>query len=1030
MQKSRPLLRKSIFLFILFLAALPVLAGAYQTDWQINGHVIDQHGKPVPGATVSVKNSAKGTATDADGKFSLSVPDKAILIVSSTGYKTAERVITNNQTLLIRLEESVVDLDEVVVIGYGTQKKGDVTSAISSVSMKNLEKQPAANLGTLLQGQAAGVIVSSGSGNPAASPVVLIRGLNSINNANPLYVVDGIPLGTAYDLNPNDIEAISILKDASAATIYGSRAAGGVILITTKKGKSGEPRINFNSYASTHTLNNSIELLDKLQMNQVVKEAFANDGDAAPSYVMDDSKYANTNWKDAYFKDGVEQKYDIDLSGASEKLNYRLSLGHWDHSGTINNSGAKRDNIRLNTDIKLLNNRLKVSPILAYTRSNNKNFADVTGDGNAGFSDIMNLYNALPHKKIYDPASANGFAKPEPELGSGNSIGERMLNDNRTTDDNLQLNIGADLKLWKGLSYNFTAGKTMISNFDYAQTQAYDFGPLSLVENPSRFESRGKSEFSVFTHLLNYERSFGAHNLKGLLGFSREKSENQGTSAGGNHLSSPLIEALSGLIVEGSGDYIRSGGWNFTSTLQSYFGRLSYNYLDKYYLQGSLRRDGSSKFGTANRYGTFYSMSAGWSVHNENFFNVPWVTELKPRLSYGIVGNQNISNFQYLARIFLNGSDPYLNYPFGSALSQQVYVGAIAASLANDQIKWEETGTLNAGVNAAFLDNKLAVSLDYFRSKTSDMLAETPIPSSSGITALPLTNIADMQNTGWESSITYRHTAKKDFSFDVTANISHSTNKIIRLGYDEGLIADGYVDYNNRATTVTRKGIPLASFNLYQSAGIFKSQSEIDAHKNSNGELLQPNAKPGDLRFLDTNGDGALDDADKVLMGSGLPKLDFGLTFNASYKAFDFTLFFNGKQGQKMYNGAQMFLNRFYRSTDLLNAWSPANPDGTMYRLSNADPNENLRVSDFYLEDASFVRLRNIQVGYTVPQRLLGKASINRLRVYAGAYNLLTITKYSGSDPDLSNTSIFSRGVDRGYYPLSKSFVMGLNLGL
>jgi len=1025
------MLKTKILLVLALFSFFTSSASPFQTDWKINGRVTDTENKPIANASVYVKNSKQGTTTDASGSFSINVPENnAAIVISSTGYKTLELTLHDNKSLSIQLERKEAVLDEVVVVGYGTQKKGDVTSAISSVNTKNLEKQPSANLGTLLQGQAAGVIVSAGSGDPAGNPVVLIRGLNSINNANPLYVVDGIPLGYAYDINPNDIEAISILKDASAATIYGSRAAGGVIIITTKKGKSGEPHINFNSYFSSHTLNNSIKLLDKVQMNKVVKEAFANDGGTPPVYVLDDNQYANTDWKNAYFKKGVEQKYDLDVSGASEKINYRLSLGHWEHSGTIINSGAKRDNLRLNTEIKLLNNRLKVIPILAYTRFNNKNFGDVTGDGNAGYSDIMNLYSTLPHKKIYDPASPNGYAKPETELGSGNPVGERMLSNSRTIDDHLQLNIAADLKLWKGLSYNFTIGKTIINNFDYSQTQAYDFGAQSLVENPSRFESRGRNEYSVYTHLLNYEKSFGDHNLKVLYGFSREKSVSQGTSAGGNHLSSPLIEALSGLIVDGTGDFIRAGGWNFTSTLQSFFGRLNYSFQDKYYLQGSIRRDGSSKFGPANRYGTFYSVSAGWAVHKEKFFKVPWINELKPRVSYGIVGNQNISNFQYLAKIYLNGADAYLNYPFGSLQSQQVFVGAIAASLANDNIKWEQTGTFNAGVNASFLKNKISFSFDYFVSNTTDMLAETPIPASSGITVLPLTNIADMQNKGWESSITYRHDSKKDFSFDITANLSHSVNKIIRLGYDEGVVADGYVDYNNRATTITKKGIALASFYLYQSAGIFKSQAEIDAYKNKNGDVLQPNAHPGDLKFLDTNGDGVIDDGDKVIMGNGLPKLDFGLTFNASYKSFDFSLFFNGKQGQKMYNGAQMFLNRFYRSENLLNSWTPANPDATMYRLSNADPNENLRVSDFYLEDASFIRLRNIQLGYSFPKKLFGNTSINRLRIYIGAYNLLTITKYTGLDPDLSNNGIFSRGVDRGYYPLSRSFVAGINLGL
>ncbi len=1023
------LLRGNGMLLFLFLCGIAANAQVAPANWTLKGKISSPTGQPISGASIMVKNSTMGTSGNESGSFTLTVPANATLVISATGFLKKEIKLTSDQELVIVLEEDRKGLDEVVVIGYGNQKKGDLTAAISSVNTKNLAKQPTGNIGNMLQGQAAGVIVSAGTGNPAANPVVLVRGLNSINNDNPLYVVDGIPLGYAYDINPNDIESISILKDASAATIYGARAAGGVIIITTKKGKSGEPRINFNSYVSLHKLNNNIDLLEKVPMNKVVREAYTNDGETPPIYVQDDSKYANSNWLDAFTKQGVEQKYDVDMSGATEKLSYRLSLGHWEHSGSIINSGSKRDNIRLNTDIKLLSGRLKISPIFAYTRFNNKNFGDVNGDGNAGFSPIMNVYNTLPHKRIYDATTVNGYAKPETELGSGNPVGERMLNNGSTIDDHLQFNISADLRLWKGLSYNFTLGRNIVNTFDFNQSAPYDFGAQALVENPSRSESRGRNEFTVLTHLLNYEKEIGNHRIKAMYGFSREKSVSQGTSGSGNHLSSPLIESLSGLIVDGTGDFIRAGGWNYSSTLQSYFGRVSYNYDDKYFLQGSIRRDGSSKFGSVNRYGTFYSFSAGWNLHKERFFNVPWVSELKPRISYGIVGNQNVSNFQYLAKIFLAGSNPYLNYPFGTALSQQVYVGAIAATLANNNIKWEQTATLNAGVNFGLLKSTITGSFDYFSSRTSDMLAETPIPSSSGITALPLTNIADMENKGWEMTVTYRPPTTKGFNWDLTANVSHSRNKIIRLGYDEGVIADGFVDFNNRGTTLTKKGESLASFYLYQTAGIFKSQAEVDAHVNKAGEKLQPNAKPGDLRFQDTNGDGALDDNDKLLMGNGLPNLDFGLTFNASYKNFDLMVFFNGKQGQKMYNGAKMFLYRFYRSADLLNAWTPSNPDASVYRLSNADENENLRVSDYFLEDASFVRLRNLQVGYTLPQSLTEKMHVDRLRIYAGAYNLLTFTSYSGFDPDLSNTGIFSRGIDRGYYPLSRSFVFGVNVG-
>lgn len=508
-----------------FLLAGWQLASAMPRDWTIQGVVTDKTGSPIEAASVSVKGGSRGTKTDATGKFRLSVPENATLVISAVGFASTEVKLTEEKEIRITLETASSNLNEVVVVGYGSQKKSDLVSAISTVNTKNLEKQPTANLGNMLQGQAAGVIVSTSSGNPAASPSILIRGMNSINNASPLYVVDGIPQGNSYDLNPNDVESISILKDASAATIYGARAAGGVVIITTKKGKGGEPKVNFSAFLAQHKLQDNIKLLDKVAMNKVVKTAFANDGalPAPPPYVMDDSKYGNTNWQDAFFKKGNEQKYDIDMSGTSEKTAYRLSYGHWGHDGTVINSGAKRDNVRLNSDIKLLNNRLKVSPILSFTRFDNKNFGDANTDGNAGYSEIMYLYEALPHIRIYDPASPNGYATPEAVLGSGNPVGERMLTDSRTVDENFQINIAADLKIWKGFSYTLNAGKTFSNTYEYTQTQAYDFGAQARNEFPSRFESRGRYQHTVWAHLLNYEQSFGDHTVKAMYGFSRKK---------------------------------------------------------------------------------------------------------------------------------------------------------------------------------------------------------------------------------------------------------------------------------------------------------------------------------------------------------------------------------------------------------------------------------------------------------------------------------------------------------------------------
>ncbi|UQD55496.1 TonB-dependent receptor [Flavobacterium sp. K5-23] len=1033
------LIRRLNFIPLLLCLWIPNISLAQENQAQktISGKITDHTGSSVPGVNLNVKGTQTATITDVDGDYSIVVlNNKSILIFSAIGYITQEITVANKTKINVSLQTDIKTLEEVIVVGYGTQKKSDVTAAIATVNMKNLEKQPAGNLGTLLQGQVAGVTVSAGSGNPGGNPVILIRGVNSFNKQSPLYVIDGIPLEYSFDLNPSDIETISVLKDASASTIYGARASAGVIIITTKKGKSGEPRINYNMYTSSNTLNQNIDLMDKFQMNKTLKQAEANDSNdpnpsTAPSYAFDDTKYANTDWRKAYFKTAVEQKHDIDISAGGDKVNYRISYSHWENNGNIINSGAKRDNIRLNSGLNFFDKKLTISPILAYTSFKNKDFGDVTGDGNAGFSDIMNIYGQLPHKEIYDANSPNGFAKSPSELGSagnGNPIGERMLSQNRTEDDYFQVNLSADLKLWKGLSYNYTLGNTYKNSFSFSQTNPYDFGPQSFVENPSRFESRGREERHVSTHTLNYQTTFGDHSLKLLGGLSREEKIFKGTTAGGNHLYSQLLEVLSRLVVTNGSDYIRAGGWNWTERLQSAFGRLNYTFKDKYIVQGSIRRDGSSKFGPLNKYGTFWSVSGGWAVHKEDFFKSSVISELKPRLSYGVLGNEDIPPFRYLSGITVGGNQ--LNYALGNLASQAVSVGAIATTLGNNNIKWEQTATFNAGVNVGLFDNILTANFDYFNSTTTDMLAPTPIPSTSGVVENIYTNIATMKNMGWEFSTTYRHTGENGFDFDVTGNISHTENKIVKLGSEDAAIEDGFLDFNNNGTTITKKGLPVGSFNLFQTAGIFQTTTEINAYTNSNGDKLQPDAKPGDLKFVDADGNGTIDDGDKVIMGSGLAKLDLGLNFNASYKNFDFSMFLNGKLGQKMYNATKSFLYKGFRSTDVLDAWTPTNTNTSVYRVSNNDLNFNSRVSDYFLEDASFVRLRNLQIGYTIPNEFVSKYKINRLRVYAGAYNLLTITKYSGFDPDLSNTSTFSRGVDRGYYPISKSFVVGINVGL
>lgn len=996
----------------------PVLKKIQQV---VSGTVTDKDGVPLPGATVNLKeDSTVGTQADFDGNYSIEVPNgESTLVFRYLGFITKEVVVGSQTSINVVLEEDAQGLEEVILVGFGTQRKAELTAAISSVNVEEIQKIPTANVATSLQGQVAGLNVAIATGAPGSNPIIRIRGLGTIGNNNPLVVIDGIPGDLSY-INPSDIEDISILRDASAATIYGSRASNGVVIVTTKRGKTGDPRVTIGSYASTQWVSDNVDVANRDQHNQIKLEAFANAGDTPAPYLTNGTQYADSDWVGAYIDNAFEQKHDIGISGGTENMKYNFSAGYFENTGTVVNTDFNRLSTRFNLDFDLLDGRLNIAPGVSYTRENTKGIFEPIGGGNASFSPFLQIYQQLPHKEIFDNNSLSGFATPPPELGSGNPVGESELNDRADQDDYLQFNVSATLKLFDGLSYKFQYGanveNTHFSNF----LPTYNFGPQAINENPFLSENRTRTNEWTLNNTLNYRKSFGPHDIEALLGVSREKSEFRSVGGSNNELASDQLRALSSGIGDES-----SFGFNSTSTLQSYFGRLSYDFDDKYYVQGSIRRDGSSRFASTNKYGTFYSVSLGWAIHNEDFFNSEVISQFKPRFSYGTLGNQLIGDHLFLARIGSGGQQ--LNYPFGEGASQPVVVGAISTSLPTPDIQWEETATTNIGVDLGFLQNQVKFSFDYFTSKTTDMLVNVPIPATSGITAFPLTNGGNLENNGWEFSASYNNGSGNDFTYSISANISGTSNEVTQLGVADESFTDGFIEFNNFPTTRTEVGGEIGRFYLYEADGIFQTQAEVDAHG------VQPNAAPGDLRFVDTNGDGTLDDDDKQFMGSGLPDFEYGINFNASYKNFDLSLFFQGTHGNNIYNGVRMWLYRTDRSNmsaDLVNAWTPQNTNTNVPRNVFGDPNNNIRPSSYFLEDGSYFRLRNAQIGYTFPDNIMEKMPIDNLRLYLTATNLFTITDYSGFDPALGNGGTFTRGVDRGFYPLSKSLIFGLTLSL
>lgn len=1017
-------------MLLMHLLMASVFVAAHAQTQVLKGKITDAaSGEVMPGVNIVIKGTSTGTTSDERGEFSLALSEQTnVLLFSFIGYKTQEVNVSASQTNLeVSLELDITSLQEIVVVGYGTQKKSHLTGAVASANMENFSRIPTGDALNALQGQVAGVNVSTASGNPAAAPVVQIRGIGTINGSAPLYVIDGIPSDITY-INPSEIESINVLKDASAATIYGARGANGVILVTTKRGKTGQAQVTFDSFFGAHQANNLLPQANRSERNTILINSFTNAGLTPPSYTDPavQAQYADSKWVEEYFKTGMEQKYDLGIGGGTDQMNYRFSTGFYGNTGTVINSGMKRYNTRLNLEFKnLLKERLVLSTGLAYTRKDIKNFDDVGGAGNAGYSDFAELYQTLPHKKIYDPTSPTGYAGQDVSMGlqgAGNIIGARNLSRNQDQTDYIQLNLGAELKILKDLSYKFMLGFNSENYYNDQFYPQYNFGPGYEIETPRTFQYRSRINQAVFNNLLMYNKEIGKHNLSVLVGQSSESTEFK--SVGGSNLEMPSssVEALDA----GIGTRNAYGSLS-TNTLLSYFGRASYNYDDKYFIEGSLRKDGSSRFGPNNRWGTFYGMSAGWAVHKENFWTVNAISEFKPRYSYGVVGNQNIGDFLFQSVISSGGTT--LNYGFGADASPIATAGAISYSLANPDIKWEETATQNIGLDISVLDNALSFTFDFYKSKTTGMLVETKVPGSSGILIAPITNAADLDNQGFELGINYKNNSN-EFTYAISANVGTSKNTITQLGYEGQEFIDGFVEYNNYATTRTAVGTQIGEFYLREVAGIFQTQAEIDAYVDKDGGLMQPNAAPGDFKFVDVNKDGVLDDTDKKSFGSALPKASFGLNFNVGWKGFDIAIMFNGTTGNKMYNGFKMQAYRLQYSQDLLNSWSPDNTGSDIPRLDRNDPNNNYSTaSNYFLEDASYVRLRNLQIGYSLPSSLAGTIGFSKCRVYVGGYNLLTFTKYTGFDPGLSNFGKLARGVDRGYYPMSKSFVAGISLG-
>ncbi|TCD08437.1 TonB-dependent receptor [Pedobacter frigidisoli] len=1004
-----------------------------KADIQVTGTVTASSGETLPGVSVSLKGGNKVVVTDVNGRYSISVPENSTLVFNYIGYTAKEVAVGSNTTINIALESSNTALDDVVVIGYQTIRRKDLTGATGSVNTGNTEKLVSRSLPEALQGQTPGVAVRNG-GAPGQEAVVNIRGLATFGNASPLYVIDGMIADPNTTVSPNDVEDIQILKDASAAAIYGSRAGNGVILITTKKGKEGPAKISITSRYSISQVPKTYDMMDAAEYAATNTKAYQNSGMAVQPGVANYNGRVNTDWVDETLGTGSVQDYNASISGGGNGSKYLISGGYFKDKGVLIAREFERASFRVNTETT--KGRFKFGENIAFSSSTSR--SPFQGGAFAG-NPWYDMFSSVPLIPVQDNALISTNNPGGWGYGSNASI--NTFSRNQTAIANITSvksnfakllgNAYVDFKIIDGLNYKFNAGietsfdksKSIRKDGSWYQNQSPDFSQLS--DNRSQFLSY------LLEHTLNYNYNFGKHSINGVVGYTEQTTQTDNTFGSGVRLTQSGNDYFTTLTTT-SGDGRNSSGNLSKYLLNSYLGRFNYAYADKYLVSLTFRADKDSRFSQDFKTGYFPSAALGWRISKEDFFKVDWISDLKLRGSFGILGINTLANYEYIG--VLNQAPDAV---FGTG--QTTYPGAIQSRLASGDLRWEEKKTTNLGFDAGLFDNRLTVNFDIFRSISKDVLLNPPLPAYVGnLGPTPLVNIGSVQNQGIELNVGYRPKLDGDFKWDIAGNISTVKNKVLSLG-NLGIDAEtgqpkNYIQSGNTRTQVGRS---IGEYYVLKTDGIFQNQAEINAHKAQSAY-----AKPGDIRYVNTVDGGTNDDIndkDRVFAGSAFPKFTTGLQFNSSYKNFSLSLQLYGAFGQKLYNDVLRELDSYgnsnYRKD--INPWTPTNTDTTFPRLgyqfaaNDRGINENARGNtDRWVEDGSFLRLRNVELGYSFPTKLISKANISSVRLYVSAQNLFTITKYSGLDPDVVGANAnLEPGVDNGNYPSSRIISFGLSVG-
>jgi len=1062
--------RITLLLAILLFSPL----GLFAQTMVVNGVVVDEMGEPVIGANAYVKGTTIGAITDIDGNFSLTgVPVGATIGFSFVGYIPQE--LPARMKMNVVLVEDKKLLEDVVVVGYGVQKKSVVTAAIAKVSSEDLEGKAPVRIDNALKGLAAGVNVTANSGQPGESSRVRVRGTGSYNASDPLYIVDGIPLEGGLDIvNPNDIESIEVLKDAASGAIYGARAANGVIIVTTKKGKQGKAQINYNASWGWQTAWKHRDVTNATEYAVLQNEKYVNAGMDplyADPYNLTDAMgnaiplNGGTDWQSLVFNDNAPiVNHDVSVSGANDRMNYYVSLGYFSQEGIVGGnygqSNYDRLTLRSNSNYTLIDatkernflNKLDLSVNLSYLRthstgiSTNSEFGSVLGSALYMSPILTPTVSGAYAEKMrsnyseFDlPADENGNLYSIPNYGGTyqemNNPLAMMVAQTPTKNWSHKFvpHFNVTLGLWDNLKYSFSYSADLsFWGYDGAVKSLYYLSGNNNTDHTSATQFSAKSDHWQIENVISYDKELGRHSFNIVLGQSAYKSK--GAEIGGSrwnlvNINKPSINYATGNVefskdTDGNitGATVEHSVWGgpYTEhTLSSLFARGSYNYDERYMFQFTLRRDGSSRFGSNNKYGVFPSFSLGWNFVREPFFNMPeWVTIGKLRYSWGKNGYENIGDFTYTTLTSMGN-----NVLFGRIATKQN--GSKANRIANPDLKWEESEQHDLGIDLGFMKDALTLSVDYFIKKTNGMILAMPIPSYVGETK-PLGNVGDMENKGVEIELGWKGHIS-DFHYSLKGNVSYVKNTLKNLGNTEGFLNFDGIQGIAGGGTRAENGQPFPFFYGYKTDGVFQNMDEVRAYTNADGQLIQPKAVPGDVRFVDVNGDGQITTDDRTNIGNGTPDWTFGFNANADWKGFDFNIFLQGVQGSDVFDAtyrSDVFSGNYPKW--MLNRWTGEGTSDKYPRLSLQDET-NWQVSDLYVCDGSYLRIKNMSLGYTLPAKLTRRAFIERFRIYGMVENLVTWTKYWGFDPEIASGGT-SLGIDRGVYPQARTWTVGFNI--